>query len=126
VEKDVHQVVPAGIETEELDVQHVGKPCQGMPVVAAVGRRKSPHQIFKSQSFLNVWIFRDVGGIVEVDKCVSPHLPVNGGGDEHKEKGDEQSFTFVGCMSHGTPHYPVTVNFSFPGKVLSPARHGPL
>ena len=45
VEDDVHQMMPAGVQAEELAVEHVRKPGERMPV-ARMKMGKGPDQAF--------------------------------------------------------------------------------
>ena len=64
------------VQPKEPAVRHVGKPCQGMPVVM-IGRCESPQDALKGPSSLDETIFSDVIVIIIGKEIVIPHLPID-------------------------------------------------
>jgi len=65
---------PAGIETEQLAIEHKGKPRQRKPVSAA-GGSKSRNNAVMGQTIQNVWILIYVVSIIVFDKIEIAYLP---------------------------------------------------
>ena len=83
VKEQVAQVVPAGLETEELAVEHVRHPGDGMPVrLLAMHILEGPLQARRGQSLLHDRVGRDVVGVVVIDEVKTRHPPEHGEGDE--------------------------------------------
>jgi len=65
---------PAGICTEQLAIEHKGKPRQRQPV-SGVGGGKSPYNAARGQAVQNVLVFRYEEIIIVVDKTEIADLP---------------------------------------------------
>src|ERR1043166_6294695 len=74
VEAEVRQMVSTGAQAEDFNVQHVGKPGQGMPVAAGTGA-KSPQDILCYETARDVCVRRYVIRVVERDEGVVKHRP---------------------------------------------------
>ncbi len=88
VKQEAGGMMPGCVETEELDVHHVGNPCQGMPI-GHDGRAKGPGNIVKRQARLQKAILRDVAGIVVIDKTVRESRPVGKQSNRNQEQRDQ-------------------------------------
>ncbi len=88
VEQQVVEMVAHGVQAIECDVQHVGDPCQWMPV-AGVDGDKGPSDIFNVQSPVDVGIFSNIIRVVKVGKIMVLYLPVNRQGDGGQEQADK-------------------------------------
>ena len=67
VQQHVDQVMPAGVEAEQLDVQHVRKPGQRKPV-RRLGGRERPLHAGRRHALAHVRIGGNVIGIVKIDE----------------------------------------------------------
>ena len=65
---------PAGIGTEQLTIEHEGKPCDGMPVGRATGCKR-PANAVRGQTIQNMRIFVYIDIIIVVDKIEIADLP---------------------------------------------------
>lgn len=72
MEKEIRQVVSTGGHSEELTVQHVGKPGQGMPDTHEPGG-ESPGEAIPGEPTRDDGIAANESQIVE-DKLMGPHL----------------------------------------------------
>jgi hypothetical protein len=43
VEQEISQMMPSRFQSKELNIEHVGHPCQGMPVCGMTGRECPPN-----------------------------------------------------------------------------------
>ena len=89
-------MVPCGVQPEELDVQHVGHPGQGMPVAGIADGGESPTQVFNGQAVQHVAVFGNVNVIVEIDEVAQGNLPEGAGDDDRKNDADQEA---SGCLS---------------------------
>ena len=76
VEENARPVVPARIEPEEFDIQHVREPCHRMPI-DLLRIRQSPTEIFACESSQDMFLPRDVGGVIPLNKWEVECLRVN-------------------------------------------------
>ena len=82
VKGQVGEMVSCWIQPEKLGVQHMGKPCQGMPVPGSWFQRcQSPHRVVPAEPLLDPRIARNVSNIIKT------------------LKGDT-SYTHVGCEDY--------------------------
>ena len=65
---------PAGVCTEQLTIEHKGKPCDGMPV-GRMACCKRPDNAVRGQTVQNVLVFRYIGIIIVIGKFKIPDLP---------------------------------------------------
>ena len=77
--KEVYQVMPAGLRSEHLNVQHMGQPGNRMPVAGLVGGKR-PDDTLDRQAVLYVGIFTDIFIVIVVNKFIVLYLPVDGKG----------------------------------------------
>src|SRR5215472_10778633 len=84
VQQDVCEMVPAGIDTEELHVEHVREPGEGKPIGVAE-RGECPHDAVGSEAGPYLRVFGDVDWIVERNEVVSANLD-EGGEDKNKDE----------------------------------------
>ena len=66
-------MVPCGIETEYLNVGHVRKPCQRMPVCRMEGT-EGPDEIIKRYATNHIDVIGDVFGIIVDSEIVIDYL----------------------------------------------------
>jgi hypothetical protein len=87
VEHNVHEVVGPRIESEQLDIQHMGQPCQRVPVGCVRGG-ECPDKILSGQACPYVGIFEDIPAVVVVHELMVADLPVNrpDGGDQEQAR----------------------------------------
>ncbi len=76
VKEDIDQMVPSGFQPEELNVQHVGKPGQRVPV-AGMGGGEGPGDALETQPRPNMRILGHIIYVIVVDKIIIRNLPVN-------------------------------------------------
>jgi hypothetical protein len=88
MKNEIHQVVPPRTHSEELNIQHVGEPRQGMPVTGMT-RREGPFKTFHGQTGLYLRVLGDIHIIIIVDELMILHLPVDGCGNYYQGKADE-------------------------------------
>jgi hypothetical protein len=77
MKEKAYQMMPPRLQSEQLAVQHVGYPGQGMPVACMEGCQ-SPGNVSRRQTRLYVTVFRYVLVVIKPDKIVFVNLPVNG------------------------------------------------
>ena len=82
-----------GIKSEEVDIHHMGQPCEGVPVgLAFPCRVKCPYQILNGQTLPDGFIFIHIGIVIKIDefKLIDPGVKGEGNCGKGKEK--EQRF----------------------------------
>ena len=84
VEREVGQMVRAGLEAEELDVRHVRDPREGVPV-AFLSRPEGPGDVVRGEAGRDVPVFSHVLRVVESDERMLPHGRV-----DQQVEGDER------------------------------------
>ena len=84
VKHRARQMVRAGVEAEELDVEHVREPRQGMPVPGVSGGQR-PRYGSSVQPARHCGVLADVLGVVEVHELVVPRGRVH-----ERTRGDER------------------------------------
>jgi hypothetical protein len=82
-------MVACRIRCEELAVQHVREPCQGMPVVG-IDRLKRPGDAALCQSRLHMAVLGDIFVIIITDEFKAAHLPEYGSDNQDKKKGNNK------------------------------------
>ncbi len=70
VQRQAAQVVAARPQPEQLHVQHVGPPGEGVPVAGMAGGERPAHRL-RRQPLLDVRVFGDVQVVVVVDELVA-------------------------------------------------------
>jgi hypothetical protein len=86
VERGVHEVVGAGVEPEELDVEHVGEPRERVPVEGVEGR-PGPEEPLPREALEDHRVLRHVHVVVVVEEGVAADLRVErqrGQGQPHR------------------------------------------
>ena len=73
----VDQQMPTCIQAKDLAVQHVGKPCERMPV-GGVKCRECPRDSRQRQSLVHDRVFTDIAIVIQDDELVAHHLGVHG------------------------------------------------
>jgi len=99
---NAHQVVPGGRKAEQLDIQHVGKPCDRMPVRHR-GGTQCPFDAVRGQSLLDDGVARDVARIVVADELVSGGTREHGQRDQHEEKSAPSGLAHLSLPSAQPP-----------------------
>ena len=74
MEERINRMWSRGAFPEQLHVEHVGQPREGMPVIT-VPRAKRPGNAFPSQATLNLGIGRNESRIVKVDEAAVDYWP---------------------------------------------------
>ena len=87
VNENARQMVAAGLRSPELDIQHVGKPGDRMPV-ADMKLFKSPHHTVWRKTTKDMRILRDVEVVVVVHEIVMTHGGVDRDRPEDERKTD--------------------------------------
>ena len=82
-------MVASRIHCEELAVEHVREPRQGMPVVG-IDRLKRPDDVAPGESHLHMAIPGDVFVIIIADEVKAAHLPEYASGNQDKEKANNK------------------------------------
>jgi hypothetical protein len=85
VEEQVGEVMPRGVQSVDLAIQHVGKPGQGMPV-ARVKRCERPHDALGGQTALHHRVLEYIRAVVDSDKSMTHDLKVHGKVGESKQR----------------------------------------
>jgi len=70
MERQVGEVRRAGIQPEQLDIEHVGHPGQGMPIAGVVGG-EGPECARPGQAGLHLWVLGDVILVVEIEELMA-------------------------------------------------------
>src|SRR5690349_721236 len=83
-------MMTAGVQMEQLPVERMGKPGQGMPV-SGVKAGQGPTQVGPGEPVLDVPVLDDVAKIVKVDELVVCNRPIN------EEDGSRQGKTNQAC-----------------------------
>src|SRR5262249_27149339 len=86
MEQEARRVVTGRPETEELNVEHVGEPCDRV-IPAVVPRRKCPANALRRQAREDVGILVDVGVVVGSDESVADRSRP----DEENRRGEENA-----------------------------------
>ena len=87
VEQKIGEMMPSGLQPEELHVYHVGDPGQGVPVRGLAGR-ECPGDPLHGEAALHVPVVGDVLRIIEIDEIAAHHLPEGRQTGDHEEQGD--------------------------------------
>src|SRR5208282_1037882 len=89
VQHEIRGVVPPGIETKELAIDHVRNPGHRMPV-ERVGSQKGPQYAAESQAAQHKRILINIIGIVEVHEAVEHSLAKNEINAQQEHAADEE------------------------------------
>lgn len=81
-------MVEMRVQAEELDVQHVGHPGQGMPI-GGVTCRKCPRYRVRADAVLNMEIMRYVFTVVQADEIRLSDRPECYEGKKRQKKADQ-------------------------------------
>jgi len=88
VEGDVDHVRTAGVQAENLAIQHVGNPREGVPVVG-LAINKGPFHTSPGEAGADGGIVVNVCVVVVGDELVVARGPINGERDEDEERAGE-------------------------------------
>ena len=86
--------MPCRLQAEELDVQHMRNPGQGVPI-AGIGRSQRPGQAFNGQAILNRFIFIHIDGVIIGDEFAMTHLPEEHPRGQRKKKADDEDASTI-------------------------------
>jgi hypothetical protein len=89
MEEEIHQMVPPRTHSEELHIQHVGEPRQGMPVTGMTCR-EGPLQTSHGQTGLYMRVIGDIHIIIVVDEVMIFYRPIDGGSDNDQRQAYNQ------------------------------------
>ena len=81
--------MPAGIQAEQLDIEHMGYPRYGMPV-AHIESCKGPANTLPAKALLHHGIIENVFVCVVNNKRVPDHFPEYGAGDNNQQNADSE------------------------------------
>src|SRR5437879_4879416 len=81
-------MMPARVQSKELDVEHVRQPGQGKPVAGVAGL-KGPAGVGKGQSCCYVWILSDIFRIVVIEEVIMEHRRKGGDCYDSQEHANE-------------------------------------
>jgi hypothetical protein len=87
VEQEIGEMMPSRLQSEELHIDHMGDPGQGMPV-AGMARGERPQDPLHGKAVLNVPVFGDVIRIIEINEIALRDLPEGHEGGDDEEQGD--------------------------------------
>jgi hypothetical protein len=76
MEKQTYEMMPTWSQSENLDIQLVGKPRQGMPI-AGVAAPEGPNEVIPLQSAQDTGIIRDVLRVIEIDETIVKDRPIS-------------------------------------------------
>src|SRR5262245_858815 len=99
MQERIDQVMTRRLHAEQLAIDHVGNPCQRMPI-RSVSRAKCPRDIGPGQACGNVRVFEDVIAVVNVDKVMADSRQI--AEKRQKTEQEEQSSARLGWLDvHG-------------------------
>ncbi len=75
MEDQIREVMHARIQSEQLNIQHVRYPSEGMPV-GGMNRSQGPHNILKAQAALDMGILSHIFLIIVIQKGMGGDRPV--------------------------------------------------
>ena len=99
MEQRIHEQMPARVQAEQLTVDHVRDPGQRMPV-RGVKTGERLRDTGQGQAAIYHRVFGDVIGIIEIDKLMTDHLPVNRQRRDAEPDDDEKIGIRRGDRSH--------------------------
>ncbi len=67
-------MMPSRVQSIELNIKHVGYPCQGMPVCGVIGS-ECPADTFHRYAILNMGVFCHIDGIIVISEIAGMDLP---------------------------------------------------
>jgi hypothetical protein len=110
-------MVHSGVQSEQMAIQHMGQPGQGVPVRSMDGAN-CPSQRFPREPLRNVIILRDIDGIVIIDELEFMDLPKDKARRKEDQKTHQKRFISYGMIllfkSMRTDHlalgHPVVIN----------------
>jgi len=101
VKEKIREVVPSRLQSEELNIQHMGNPCHRMPVRDITGR-ECPSNPFHRNTVLNMNVFCYVFRIVEIDEIEIFDLPeYHQGGNCQEKVNKKDMLIFCHNIYHG-------------------------
>ncbi len=74
---DVSEVMAPRVHAVKLDVSHMRKPSDGMPV-RCMDRGKGPDKAWTCETICHMGVLSNVDIIVIIQKLVISHLPIHG------------------------------------------------
>ena len=79
--------MPMWVQAEELNIQHMGYPCQGMPVRFMTGG-ECPSDAFHRETMLNMTVIGYILGIIVANEVTTIDLPKRQDGSNNQEDAD--------------------------------------
>ena len=79
MKKHISHVMSSGIESTEFVIEHMGQPCQRMPI-SSIGGREGPADVSPGQPPLNVRVVSDIQIVIQADELILRSLPVRNEG----------------------------------------------
>ena len=89
VQEEAGQMMPAGVEAEELAIEHVAEDGEGMPVAGDLGVQ-GVAKAGRGHAGLHDGIGGDEVGVVVIDEFVAGHGPIDGEGDRGQKQANPQ------------------------------------
>ena len=89
MQQNVRKVVTGGAQPEKLDVSHMRKPSDRVPI-GFRGGGEGPGYAGAGETLLHVMVIGDVGGVVVADEAASQRVCVEGEGDQPKEYREQE------------------------------------
>jgi hypothetical protein len=104
VNRHAGEVMPASVHPEALDVGHMGKPGDWVPVGPAISIQpaESPRDAFPGQTRFHRRIVRYIDIVIIIDEIVVPDTREHGDGDHREEKINGEIAQQVFLAVHGT------------------------
>jgi hypothetical protein len=90
VEQEIGQMMPSRFQPKELNIEHVGHPCHGMPVCGITGRECPPNCLCRN-TILDVDVFSYVWRIVIINEIALIELPECYESSSSNKKTDHQN-----------------------------------
>ena len=107
VEEQIREVMPDRIEPEELNIEHVGKPGEGMPV-GSITAGEGPGDICPTQTGQHVRVLRHVFRVVEIGEGGMGKRPKQAEDDGCQQgAGENQVPGLVGTVNQVSPFWPI-------------------
>ena len=99
VQSQAGRMMAAGIECEQLAIEHVREPGQRMPISGMRGR-ECPAEARQGQALAHHQVIGDVFGVVIIDETAVKDWPIGANGS-HRQKADDQERVVYLRARHG-------------------------
>src|SRR5580700_7212675 len=101
MERQVHGMVPAGIQSKQLVIHGMRDPSQRMPKLDVLEGSERPANCVPVQFRLDVRVRRDIKVVVIVDEWIMVDRVVKGDGRNHEDKRQNPRSRLVVCEYTG-------------------------